>query len=634
MKKKILIIGSLIASTSSFGQTIFNQNFNASANLPAGWAQYNVDGLTPNSTFSSLMGVNAWVGIAGSQLNLTGNGNVMLSTSAYTPTGTSNDWLVTPSITIPITGYSLQYDVMSGSATSFESYEVYISTTGNTVADFTGAAVYSESSAPATLTNRTIDLSAYSGQSIYVAFRNNSTNKWLMIIDNVIVRTLLPNDIILQGTDLSRYSLTNSDNTLTLTVKNDGSTAITSLTADWNDGTSHSSVITVNIAPGTTSVINHPTLVSYSSVVEKNITVNITAVNSSVDPTDPTLNTTTEKFNTVSTLAEKNVLFEEGTGTWCGFCVRGLVAMNQALIDHPTGFIGIAVHNGDPMAVGAYNSGVGFSGYPSANVDRAVKNIDASTADFDLNYAERITLIPPAAITATVTNTGSVYSINATSTFTTQFASSNFRLAAIISEDDVVGTDSGYDQHNYYSGGGYGPMGGFEDLPSVIAAADMVYPHVGRALLGGYNGQYNSVPVAITDGQVVNYNFNYTVPTTTVLANLYVTVVLIDYATKEVVNAKQYRLASAGIKETVNDISMNVYPNPAFESFNVSFNALNSDYEISIIDLAGRVVNSNNYTNLSGKQSINLPISQLEKGTYLVTVAGNTESFTQQIIIQ
>ncbi len=634
MKNKLLAISAIIVSTFSFGQTIFNENFNASTNLPIGWAQYNQDGLTPSSTFSSLMGIKGWAGLSGSQLNLTEPGNVMLSMSSYTPAGTSNDWLVTPAITIPLTGFSLQYDVMSGSTTDLESYEIYISTTGNTVADFTSPSIYNESTTPVDLTNRTINLSAYSGQTIYIAFRNNSTNKRFMIIDNVIVRTLISNDIILKNTDLNRYALINSDNTLSLTIKNDGSNTITSITADWNDGASHNSTIPVTIAAGETITIDHPTLVNYSSVVEKTITVTITEVNSTTDTTDPTLNTATEKINSVSSLAEKNVLFEEGTGTWCGFCVRGLVAMNKAYVDHPTGFIGIAVHNGDPMVVGAYNSGVNFSGYPSANVDRSVKGIDASTEEFDINYAERINLIPPAAMSATATKSGSIYSINAIATFKTQFASSNFRLAAILSEDNVVGTESGYDQHNYYSGGGYGAMGGFEDLPSVVLAADMVYPHVGRALLGSFNGQYNSVPVSISDGQVVDYTFNYTVPSTAIEANLYVTVVLIDYATKEVVNAKQYKLESVGINEKKNDISMQVYPNPATESINISFNSFNSEYEVSIIDLAGRVVNSNNYTNLSGFQTINIPVNELEKGSYIITVAGNNESFTQQVIIK
>ena len=44
----------------SFSQVIWSENFDASTSLPTGWAQYNVDGLTPNTSVS-FMGTDAWV---------------------------------------------------------------------------------------------------------------------------------------------------------------------------------------------------------------------------------------------------------------------------------------------------------------------------------------------------------------------------------------------------------------------------------------------------------------------------------------------------------------------------------------------------------------------------------------------
>ena len=209
------------------------------------------------------------------------------------------------------------------------------------------------------------------------------------------------------------------------------------------------------------------------------------------------------------------------------------------------------------------------------------------------------------------------------------------RLAAIISENNVVGTSTSYNQANYYSGGASGVMGGYETKPNPVLAVDMVYPHVGRALLGGFSGQAGSVPTTIADGQVASYTFNYTVPGTSVLANMHVTVLLINQATGAVVNAKEFALSSAGLNTvTEDDFKLNVYPNPATGIINVAFQASNANYDVSLVDLSGRTVASHNYSNLSGAQSFAVPVNDVAPGTYLVTVSTNGVSYTQQVVIK
>ncbi|EPB65793.1 tRNA ligase class I, partial [Ancylostoma ceylanicum] len=195
---------------------------------------------------------------------------------------------------------------------------------------------------------------------------------------------------------------------------------------------------------------------------------------------------------------------------------------------YPDRFIGIAVHNGDPMTVSEYDNGANFGGYPSANIDRSILDGD--------------------------------------------FSSANYRLGVIIIEDGVKGTSSGYNQANAYAGGGYGPMGGYESLPSTVPAAQMVYDHVGRALLGGYNGQAGSVPTEIYDGMPVSYTFNYTVPAAYNIDNMYAVGVIIDNTTGEIINANKSPLKTLSLG-SVESVEMNVFPNPATDKINVSFEA-------------------------------------------------------------
>ena len=65
-------------------------------------------------------------------------------------------------------------------------------------------------------------------------------------------------------------------------------------------------------------------------------------------------------------------VLEEYTGTWCGYCPRGLVGLEVMTRLYPDRFIGLSYHNADPMCVvndaSLYPSNI--SGYPAAFLDR------------------------------------------------------------------------------------------------------------------------------------------------------------------------------------------------------------------------------------------------------------------------
>jgi hypothetical protein len=629
MKKHLLALSSLLFTGLTFSQVVFNENFDAAAALPAGWVQYNVDGLTP-ATNVNYMGTNAWVIRANSA---TGVGNHAVSTSWYVPAGISNDWLVTPQIAIPGTGsYQVEFDAMAPDAAYLDGFKVYISTTGNAVANFGTTPVLTQAAAPNTYTHFSIPLTAYAGQNIYVAVQNNSNDKFLLFLDNFKVRQPSPDDAILNSTTLNRYSLTSTNNNLGLRVTNDGANPISNITVNWNDGTDHISTIPVTIAPGASTTINHPTPVTYASVVEKNIAVTITNVNGNVDPI-PSNNTDSKLFNTVSANSAKNVVIEEGTGTWCGWCPRGAVAMDYMTSTYPNDFIGVAVHNGDPMTVTDYDAGANFSGYPGSNVDRVLLDQSVSQSAFEGYYNARKNLIVPAAMDMSVNISGAAVTMNVTATFKTNFAAANYRLGVIIAENSVSGTTTAYDQTNYYAANANGAMGGYESMADPVPAAQMVYDHVGRALLGGYSGQAGSVPAVSVEGATATNTFNYFVPSTSIRANMYAVAVLIDQTTGEIVNAKKSSLTSAQLNES-SSIDMVVFPNPASEKVTVSFEAKNTEYVISITDIQGRTVLTQTLSNVSGAQSVNLPIQGLASGNYIVSVATAGQSFNQMISIK
>lgn len=67
--------------------------------------------------------------------------------------------------------------------------------------------------------------------------------------------------------------------------------------------------------------------------------------------------------------------------------------------------------------------------------------------------------------------------------------------------------------------------------------------------------------------------------------------------------------------------SLSLFPNPVLEQLTVQFEASQvSDLNISIVDLNGRILYQNNTTTSLGIQNINIPVTQLSEGVYLLSI--------------
>jgi thiol-disulfide isomerase/thioredoxin len=623
--KKILFTMCILMFGIYYSQTYYSQDFNT-AGLN-GWVSTDIDG-DGNQWFNG----NA----SGIYPNL-GSGTMVSYSYKSGQALTPNDLLTSPLIdlsTVTASNVFLLYDVMTHPQNSGtpEKYSVYITTTNNPTAITASTPVYTESPSYAGVQTKTIDLSSFIGQQVYVSFRHyDSTPFWLIGMDNVVVKTLNNNDVALKNISLTRYGVINTDYFIAATVKNNGAQSVNNITLNWNDGTDHSAVIalTTPLAAGQEKVITHSVAVNYPTVVNKNITFSVTGVNGAGDST-PADNTLSTQFISVSQNSPKKVVIEEGTGTWCGWCPRGAIAMHNAETSFPNDFIGITVHNNDPMTLAAYNTGASFNSFPSMNVDRSLLKLSVGS-DFSEFINARKPLIVPAALNATSSLAGRTLTFNASAVFRTNFTNANFRFAAVVIENEVKGTISGYNQANYYAGGAAGPMGGYESKPNPVPAADMVYDHVGRMLLGGYAGQTGSVPATITDGQVVNYTFTADIPTTYNLDKIKVVLLLLDGTTGEIVNAAgPFAInGTLGIHTAEKtDIEHTLYPNPAKDYFKINGKG---KVNIKIFDVNGRIILE--------KEGVepNTPISvhDFVKGTYLVSIKEkDAEPVTKKLIIK
>ena len=101
---------------------------------------------------------------------------------------TPDNWLITPQIQVPAEGATLNWYVGGVDASYFsEHYTVLVSTTGTNTTDFTNM-VFDGNVANVNFTLKSLDISAFAGQNIYIAFRHcNSTDVYWMLVDDIEV---------------------------------------------------------------------------------------------------------------------------------------------------------------------------------------------------------------------------------------------------------------------------------------------------------------------------------------------------------------------------------------------------------------------------------------------------------------
>ena len=138
-----------------------------------------------------------------------GSGYFMSSNSVFDPAGNADRWMFTPQITGVSANAELSWDaatiLIAGTAYASD-YEIYIATSiaGATPApsDFTTLlTTITDEPLASTFTHRTLDLSAYSGQDIYLAFRHISTGSdGTLGIDNIRVGSSISDDIRIVNT--------------------------------------------------------------------------------------------------------------------------------------------------------------------------------------------------------------------------------------------------------------------------------------------------------------------------------------------------------------------------------------------------------------------------------------------------
>ncbi len=178
------------------GDTLYFEAFE-STTWPADIRRINVDGGTPATpSLLTLFGTNAWA-VSGTVDN-----RFAASTSWINPAGQVDRWMITPPITLT-DGNKLSWKARAFEAAYADGYEVRICTNcpatinaGNVLTSF-GTTLFSidEEEATDVFVDREVALDSYSGQTVRIAFRNNSNDKNLLYVDDLLVYKVPEKDV-------------------------------------------------------------------------------------------------------------------------------------------------------------------------------------------------------------------------------------------------------------------------------------------------------------------------------------------------------------------------------------------------------------------------------------------------------
>lgn len=434
-----------------------------------------------------------------------------------------------------------------------------------------------------------------------------------------------------------------------VTIRNLGTNLMTSATVDVdyngnNLSQTFSGLNLASLAQTTVTMTGNLTLVAGSN----DMVATISNVNGAGADGDAGDDATTNNIDPIVPATGKMVVSEEGTGTWCQWCPRGAVFMDRMNTKYHQYWAGIAVHNGDPMTITEYDSGMGalIGGYPSALVDRG-SDIDPSQMEPEI--LNRVVVPPTAFITNGATWDAGTRTLEVSVSAEFQAAANNnYKLAIVLTEDGVTGSGSSYNQSNAYSGGSNGAMGGYESLPNPVPAAQMVYDHVARAIEPSFGGYANSFPATVNMGETHTVNAIFNIPASWDENEIHIIGMLIA-PNGTIDNAGRATIAEAVTNGFVDGTDMNasideenqldamlkVYPNPASSFTTVSVNLKSeANVTLSLKDMNGSTLTSRNYGVLSGASTIDVSTLGLAKGAYVVELNVDGVMIRRTLIVQ
>lgn len=306
-------------------------------------------------------------------------------------------------------------------------------------------------------------------------------------------------------------------------LSNNSADPITSYKMEWTQDDGQTGVFEVpstNIAVGAEKnfVVTTP---GFSDTKLHSVTIKLTEFNGEADAV-PGNSTATVTVPVVAKNYTRTVVLEEGTGTWCTNCPRGIATIESMKSKYGKQFLPISLHTNDEMEAYYSNYQAYMAAYftqvPTGFIDR---NTDLYTT-MDFSTVEKYFKQEAATCIAEIsvesaTMVGNQITVKTNTEFGYDFDEASYRIAYVVLENGV---------------------GPYYQSQSDGSKVKMTYDDVARDILPALNGQRGSVPTSVKGGEKNAYEYTFTAPTSIVDdRNIEVAALLIDGNTGFIINA-------------------------------------------------------------------------------------------------
>ena len=346
---------------------------------------------------------------------------------------------------------------------------------------------------------------------------------------------------------------------------------------------------------------------------------------------------------------DRKAVVEEMTGLWCGWCPRGMVAMENLKTMYADDVITIAVHADDALQSESYlPMAYMTSGFPSAFINRfyLADPYYGFTADATMGITDVVDeiLASPAeaqiGVTSKLSADGSTIDVTSYTRFclTDNSETPHYAVAYALVEDGVRGL--AYAQTNYYSsqmsGGPYSgrtpeTSGLPDDLAQFVGMGPSIqgltYNDVARGIYDCF-GVEGSLPGNIQSGSMQTHTYSIPVPESiSNIANTTLVAMVVDTETMEVINAVEVKVGES------NTTGIEAVKEPAKADISVSGNAITVTTDAGgsavakVYSTDGKLVAQ---ATVNGSATLTV---DGQKGTYIVRVENGNNVTVKKVML-
>ena len=336
--------------------------------------------------------------------------------------------------------------------------------------------------------------------------------------------------------------------------------------------------------------IEHP---GFASVGKHSVDIRLISVNGE-DDVYAGNNSATSTIRVMNTLPVQRVVVEEGTGTWCQYCTRGIEGMNYMTENYPETFIGIAVHKQDEFVTSSYDN-LTFSGYPGSYImrDRS-SSVNPTSGNLESAYKIVAAQQPVAAISLAAgydDDSKTKFTARTNLNFFSAKEGLNYRLSFVLLESGMIAYQAGYYK-------------------------DTEMNHVAR-MNYAFSGFANSVPKSVAEGEDVESFMNLDMPSNVAnKKNVELVVLLLDGVSGHIVNAAKCEIDDkapvSGITEA-HEVAI-----PSFSVRNGKLDLNGYSGRVTVYDASGKQVSADN----------------LKPGLYILRGTDGKSSFARKMVVR